>query len=922
MERIDINSATWKNTVGLKSKDEYEADCIKLFYSSFTNTRKNAKALAELINRELPFFTAHNDKHFDALWNCADLLLDWGNPKKKPSPLNPAEGYVLGLSFLLHDLGMGLAAYADGIDDLKDHPSFQDALADEFLDEKKHSIEPAEMTGILNQLHENPHNSSMWPPYAQRAAARMIRKLHAEKARKLGTQGWMYNKKTIYLIDGDELREHYGETAGVIAASHGWNYDKLREELGEDEIAPPAGFPDEWKVDSCKLACILRVADAIQIDSVRAESFPMALRHLEGESKNHWIFQNKLRKPTIKSERLCFSCKSSFSQEEMDAWWLCYDTLRMADQELRDADAFLTETGRTPFRARAIYGISSPQELCKQIKITDDWVPMDTTIRVGDVGRLVSTLGGAQLYGEENKWVPFREMIQNGADAIRARKSLEGDNWDPRQGKIIISLYEQDGKRCISFTDTGIGMSEAVLTGPFLDFGQSFWNTSLMHKEWPGLASTGYQHTGQYGIGFFSVFMWTTNVKVVTRKYTNGREKTLALEFREGVKCRPILRKANMDEVKMVSDGGTTVVLQIDDTALWGAIISGNIFHENESLADSIAMYFPCLECDLFLNQDGNMLQIIKADDWKTIEPLMLVKRLAGRAAFGQLSQVKSFDKAFVPFAQNMEPILDENGVWLGRAFIQFLLNDTPYEELIDLCGRVIVQGCSEKPSLCFFNQFVSGVFLGKAEKVDRFHGVSFISNMFWKQWLNSQTDKLLKMKIRPGQQLILSSLLAEYNVLRDDLFIAKSGSNYWTYQQIVDMAKDPKNTIFFLAEDNLRICKPITRELGKEGSKLIVDLGYIKQLKKQGIILMDGWGQLRTIKYAVAAVKEGFKISSENERFHVFSSPSDTKYIMKTINNALKKINKTYYVQNTINQTVNNFVLITREEAHFKEES
>lgn len=47
----------------------------------------------------------------------------------------------------------------------------------------------------------------------------------------------------------------------------------------------------------------------------------------------------------------------------------------------------------------------------------------------------------------------------------------------------------------IEVEDNGVGMSPKVLTGPFLDFGQSFWGTSLMHEELPGLESKGFIST-------------------------------------------------------------------------------------------------------------------------------------------------------------------------------------------------------------------------------------------------------------------------------------------------------------------------------------------------------------------------------------------------------------------------------------------
>ena len=48
-----------------------------------------------------------------------------------------------------------------------------------------------------------------------------------------------------------------------------------------------------------------------------------------------------------------------------------------------------------------------------------------------------------------------------------------------------------------------MGMSEQVLTGPLLDFGNSFWGSTLASQEFPGLIASGMKAAGRFGIGFF-----------------------------------------------------------------------------------------------------------------------------------------------------------------------------------------------------------------------------------------------------------------------------------------------------------------------------------------------------------------------------------------------------------------------------------
>ena len=68
----------------------------------------------------------------------------------------------------------------------------------------------------------------------------------------------------------------------------------------------------------------------------------------------------------------------------------------------------------------------------------------------------------------------------------------------------------------LEVADNGVGMSRAVLTGPLLDFGVSFWSTPGAIREFPTLLSRGFHSPGRYGIVFFSVFMWTDHVRITS----------------------------------------------------------------------------------------------------------------------------------------------------------------------------------------------------------------------------------------------------------------------------------------------------------------------------------------------------------------------------------------------------------------------
>ena len=97
-------------------------------------------------------------------------------------------------------------------------------------------------------------------------------------------------------------------------------------------------------------------------------------------------------------------------------------------------------------------------------------------------------------------------------------------------------------------SDDGVGMGRRVLTGALLDFGRSLWVSPELADIHPGLLAAGFEPTGRFGLGFFSIFMWTSHVRIVTRSRAAGLDDTLALRFVDGVAGRPVLSAASRGE--------------------------------------------------------------------------------------------------------------------------------------------------------------------------------------------------------------------------------------------------------------------------------------------------------------------------------------------------------------------------------------
>jgi len=430
------------------------------------------------------------------------------------------------------------------------------------------------------------------------------------------------------------------------------------------------------------VACLLRLADYSHLDDSRAPSRERIARKVSGESGDHWIFQGNLNQPIIDAHRLSYTSKRPLGPNEMAAWWLCYDTLRGLDAELRAVGALLADTVRPPLQVNAVANIESPDRFAKKVAV-EGWHPVDAQIRVGNVAQLVRSLGGHNLYGN-NQFVPLREMVQNGADAIRARRLLDPGN-DTFLQRVIMRIGRDSSETWVEFEDDGVGMSSQVLTGPFLDFGSSFWGSSLMRHELSGLEAKGFLSTGRFGIGFFSIFMWGDRVQVFTRPYTKGRDATKVLEFPHGTAKRPILKKAEPSD--WLSSSSTRIRVWLRDATVLKALLTstvGALTIEHKDLNEFLQRLCLSLDVDLWLEdtrlRDHAPVQVVRANDWIDIEPYELMTRLG---ALGKEKDDPKWEALIRQIAGNLRPVRNEQGEVIARIALcpkSYRKSETPSE--------------------------------------------------------------------------------------------------------------------------------------------------------------------------------------------------------------------------------------------------
>jgi hypothetical protein len=283
----------WLNTLAEQASDPHQQARARL-RQSFFRFREKCAQLASHIPRDLRDLTVHDITHLDSLWETASLVAG------PAFALTPAEAFIFGGAVLLHDAGMSLSSYPRGLADLQDTIEWRDAAAYYGLD-----------------ANDNPAEH----PAYQAAVFDVLRLRHAQQAERLATLRWHdpQSDSTDFLLDDAELRDFYGATIGLIAHSHWWNVAALETRLPR-LIGAARGIPSPWTVDPIKVACLLRLADAIHIDQRRAPRFLRMLTHPTGHAALHWTFQGKLSKPVADDDAIVFSSGPPFLPDDAEAW--------------------------------------------------------------------------------------------------------------------------------------------------------------------------------------------------------------------------------------------------------------------------------------------------------------------------------------------------------------------------------------------------------------------------------------------------------------------------------------------------------------------------------------------------------------------------------------------------------------------------
>jgi len=134
-----------------------------------------------------------------------------------------------------------------------------------------------------------------------------------------------------------------------------------------------------------------------------------------------------------------------------------------------------------------------------------------------DVARLLQLMAHS-VYSERD--VFLRELVANAADACEKlrHEALSDASLAEKAGAPLVTIGLDKEKRLLTVTDNGVGMDEAELVsalGTIANSGTRAFLDRLGSEKTEGLAQS---LIGQFGVGFYSVFMVADKVEVATRR--------------------------------------------------------------------------------------------------------------------------------------------------------------------------------------------------------------------------------------------------------------------------------------------------------------------------------------------------------------------------------------------------------------------
>jgi hypothetical protein len=383
----------------------------------------------------------------------------------------------------------------------------------------------------------------------------------------------------------------------VLCKSHHMGYYELRGPRFDPRyVGSPASV-----VHLRYLACVLRVADVLDVDPERTPDVILRHRDVAPASFIYWWKDHQIS-IIRQGDRFVISARPPNAQVHRAV----EITANQIEEELRLCRRLADETHFEKYPGPAPSDL--PHRWLLLADLHRDIAPRDDAYEYIDGGfrpntqKLLSLLSGRELY--ESPLVAIRELLQNAFDAVREQIAYERLNQpnpsDPsheiafgKQNHVKLSLECGPDGEWLVCVDTGVGMSKAVIQDHVLVSGTPKRHDILDLERRCTAAGFSLGRTGEFGIGVLTYFMLADRVVIRTcRSQECADAEGHGWQFEtEGI--------GSFGELKRMSDRkrGTEVRLHLR-AGLLGKTLSGSARH----LAAYVRVVLVHVPCEFVLS--------------------------------------------------------------------------------------------------------------------------------------------------------------------------------------------------------------------------------------------------------------------------------------------------------------------------------
>ena len=216
-----------------------------------------------------------------------------------------------------------------------------------------------------------------------------------------------------------------------------------------------------------------------------------------------------------------------------------------------------------------------------------------------EVGQLLHLMTHS-LYS--NKEIFIRELVSNASDAIDKLNYLRltddnlKDKFADWKGEINITFDEAD--KSLTIIDNGIGMNEADLIASIGTIAKS--GTKSFVEALTGDAKKDSNLIGQFGVGFYSVFMVASKVDVISKKAGEEVAYKWSSEGTGEFDLAPCIKESN----------GTVIYIKLKDDEV-------EEFASKHRIKTIVGKYSNHIAYPIFLNYNEEVTETLSEEDKK-----------------------------------------------------------------------------------------------------------------------------------------------------------------------------------------------------------------------------------------------------------------------------------------------------------------